>query len=349
MRTQYLVAIAILGLTLWGCSNSSSEISEFNSSDGDCSDWSEQVFVTEVPDFRILAPRVDESAADIQKVVEVFGIRVLALEGVTDRDLLLVANVLAQWIDNDEDGFPDNKKVQSELARQNSRMILGVDFDASIAPWHMTKQQFLDNEHAPTYGLDVTTINHSRFGLEPSDYTSEWQRFEPNRAPDATTEETLHLITDVGFAGVYPAAFWPGLDAGEAPEFASNAYKCHVESRKSQGLENGSRLTTAMDVARGGFFASIPNQYPDSAWYTRYDECEYACLVSEYVHWAAITRAGMMEGRVTGVPRTRETNGDEWGIETLEELMQVDKNVFELLNEPEFAFPSVAPDGTYRN
>lgn len=309
--------------------------------------WSEEIFETAPPDFQILTPRDDEVAADIEKVIEVFGIRLMALEGVTDRDLVLSANVLAQWIDNDEDGKPDNPKVQSELQRQNSRMILGVLFEESIGPWHEEKQQFLEHEAAPTFGLDVATINHWRFGLEPSPYSTEWQRFEPTRAPDAATEETLHLITNVGFSGVYPADFWNGTEG--TPEFASLVYNCYVEEHEGKGLEGASRLTTAMDNARGGFFEEIPDQYPAGAWYTRYDECEYECLVDEYVHWAAITRAGMMKGRVTGIPRDREGRGDEWAIETAEELEQIDPQVHELLNHSEFNFPSVAPDGSYRN
>lgn len=311
--------------------------------------WSEEIFETAPPDFQILTPRDDEVAADIEKVIEVFGIRLMALEGVTDRDLVLSANVLAQWIDNDEDGQPDNPMVQSELQRQNSRMILGVGFEESIGPWHQEQQQFLDYGDAPTFGLDVATINHSRFGLEPSPYSTDWQRFEPIRAADAATEETLHMITNVGFSGVYPADFWNGEFAEGTPEFASQVYKCYVDERKGKGLEGASRLTTAMDNARGGFFAEIPDQYPAGAWYTRYSECEYHCLVDEYVHWAAITRAGMMEGRVTGIPRNREGQGDEWAIETAEELEQIDPQVHELLNHSEFNFPSVAPDGSYRN
>ena len=312
-----------------------------------CRAWSEEVFETTPPDFEILTPRQDEKAADIEKVVEVFGIRLMALKGVTDRDLVLSATVLAQWLDNDEDGKPDNRKVQSELQRQHSRMILGVGFDRSIGPWHEKKQRFLRYESAPTYGLDVTTINHSRYGLEPSAYSDDWMIEEPLMAPDAATEETLHLVTDVGFAGVYPADFWSAIPG--IPEYASRVYRCYLTKQGEETLKGASRLTKAMDTARGGFFAEIPEQYPAGAWYTRYNECEYGCLAAEYVHWAAITLAGMMEGRVTGIPRDRDGNGDEWGIETAEDLEQRDPQVYELLTQKEFVFPSRAPDATYGN
>ena len=84
---------------------------------------------TLIPLTKIELPTEKEKSALISKTITVFGIKVFALEGVTDRDLKLVANVLAQWIDNDENGTPDNPDVHAEIVRQKSRMILGVTFD----------------------------------------------------------------------------------------------------------------------------------------------------------------------------------------------------------------------------
>lgn len=342
MRMLSGLAIAATVVFATGCS---AEESTKLQCEGDT--WSEEIFATTPPDFAILTPREDETAADIKMVIEVFGVRLMAVEGVTERDLVLSANVLAQWIDNDEDGRPDNTMVQSELQRQNGRMIVHANFD-ELGPWHDEKQRFLDDEHAPTYGLDVTTINHSRYGLEPSSYSDDWVVNDPTSAPDAASEETFHLMTDVGFAGVYPADFWPAFEEG-ASDFHSQVYQCFVAQQEGKGLEGASRLTAAMDTARGGFFADIPEQYPSEAWYTRYDECEYPCLAGEYLHWAGITRAGMMEGRVTGMARNRNGEGDEWSLETAEELRRSDPAISELLDRADINFPSVAPDGTYRN
>lgn len=347
MRKLPSVAIAGAVVLATGCS---AQQATDNATDSQCQSdqWSEEILATTPPDFEILTPRKDEFAAGIEKVTEVFGVRLMALEGVSERDLILTANVLAQWLDNDEDGKPDNRMVQSEIQRRNAKMILGVGFNDAIGPWHNEKQQLLDDENAPIYGLDVTTINHSRYGLEPSIYSDDWMISEPNRAPDAASEETFHLMTDVGFAGVYPAEFWPAFAEG-ADDSASQVSRCYVSQREGQGLEGASLLTSAMDTARGGFWAEIPEQYPPEAWYTRYDECDYACLAGEYLHWAGITRAGMMEGRVTGIARTRTGEGDQWSIETAEELREIDSKISELLDQTEIYFPSVAPDGTYGN
>jgi len=62
---------------------------------------------------------------------------------------------------------------------------------------------------------------------------------------DATVEEVLHTINSCGHVEVYPALY---------------------------ALQpNASELTDAMDVARGGQFITIPNPYPDEAWY-HYDD-----------------------------------------------------------------------------
>ncbi|MBT5090078.1 MAG: hypothetical protein HOM24_03225, partial [Flavobacteriales bacterium] len=62
---------------------------------------------------------------------------------------------------------------------------------------------------------------------------------------DATVEEVIHTINHVGHTNIYPNAF--------------------------SMQPNLSLMSTAMDVARGGQFMTIPNPYPASAWY-HYDD-----------------------------------------------------------------------------
>jgi hypothetical protein len=51
------------------------------------------------------------------KQVEVLGIHVLATADSSDEIVLHVANILAEYLDNDEDGVPDNQKVMDALIR----------------------------------------------------------------------------------------------------------------------------------------------------------------------------------------------------------------------------------------
>ena len=54
------------------------------------------------------------------KQVEVLGIRVLATADSSDEIVLHVANILADYLDNDEDGVPDNPKVMDALIKRKS-------------------------------------------------------------------------------------------------------------------------------------------------------------------------------------------------------------------------------------
>ena len=76
--------------------------------------------------------------------------------------------------------------------------------------------------------VDVDNFERSLIGL-----ISE----EPNIA---YLEEILHLVTQVGYANAYPEVF---------------------------GEFKGSRISQAMDVARGGFFKVTPKAYPENSWY----------------------------------------------------------------------------------
>ena len=290
-----------------------------------------------IPLTDIELPTENEKAALIGKTMTVFGIKILSLEGVTPRDLKLVANVLAQWIDNDEVGTPDNPAVLAEIVKRNSRMILGVSAD-QIGPWHDNSQRMLIDEHAPTYGLDVTSINHNWYGLPLSKYSQDHYRTDGLLPPDAATEEPFHLITDIGYANVYPSAFWRGEPDHDNP---SEDLRSHI-AKRGEGPMGASLLTVAMDNARGGYFENPPNQYPDNAWYTRLDDCGYKCFVSEYIHWGMISLLGYNETRGEDIQ-------DQWRITNVDSLGKQDPVLYGLLTNAEYNFPKNAPDGSYRD
>jgi hypothetical protein len=287
-----------------------------------------------IPLTGIELPNQNEKAASITKTMTVFGIKLLALEKVSDRDLKLVANILAQWIDNNEDGMPDNPAVLAEIVRQNSRMILGVTFD-KIGPWHEHSQKLLKDEHAPTYGLDVTSINHNWYNLPLSKYSQDHYRTHGVSPPDAATEETFHLITDIGYANVYPAAFWRGIKQNND----STTLLAHI-AKSGEGTKDASQLTTAMDNARGGYFKHPPEKYPDNAWYTRSDDCGYQCFVGEYIHWGMISILGFNEKRGENIK-------SQWQITDSDSLSKKDPMLYALLTNKEYSFPQNAPDGSY--
>jgi len=265
----------------------------------------------------ILQPTEIEQSASFDRKIQVFGIRVLAMPDVTSRDLTLCANILAQWIDNDEDGVPDNSIVLDEILKRNSYMVLGVS-GKQIGAWHENSQDVM-GDGEPAYGLDVSSINHNWYRLQPSEYSQDHYRTDGLFPPDGGSEETFHLITDLGYGNAYPKVFGRG---GE------------------DGKDERSILTLAMDNARGGFFPRERSLYPKGAWYTRKDPCSYQCFVGEYIHWGMITLLGFNKERGDAIQ-------DQWSITDADALKKRDPALYELLTNPEYRFPKIAPDGTY--
>lgn len=61
-----------------------------------------------------------------RKYIEVFGVTIVAARGVPDRKVLHAANVMAQYLDNDEDGIADNG-VACWLATKKAVLVMPDD------------------------------------------------------------------------------------------------------------------------------------------------------------------------------------------------------------------------------
>lgn len=126
------------------------------------------------------------------KKIEVFGLTVFATRSTSDSKLLHAANVLAQYLDNDADGFPDNKLVIKSLQKERGAMVMfssqreamGIDI----------------HRHIPEKVWDQMILV-ALFGNETLPNGAANRRF------DATYEEVLHLITSAGYAYAYPRIF----------------------------------------------------------------------------------------------------------------------------------------------
>ena len=205
------------------------------------------------------------------------------------------ASVLAQYLDNDEDGVVDNELVLNELVEKKVWLLMvenesELDAAIRIPPMGKPFQDLHDEE--------VTLINGS-------------PRF------DASLEEVLHLITQHGYAEVYPNIF---------------------------GENKDSEIAKAMDMARGGYFKNVPNSYPSNAWYTYDDKtCDYSCQITEYTYWALTSILGGQNypGRLDEIKQ-------EWRLNTKEKVKNSDPIVFSLMTDPQFSLPTNIPDGNYR-
>jgi hypothetical protein len=134
---------------------------------------------------------------------------------------------------------------------------------------------------------------------------------------DATVEEVIHTINHVGHTNIYPNAF--------------------------SMQPNLSLMSTAMDVARGGQFMTIPNPYPASAWY-HYDDwtCNYECMMIEYMYWAIVSYMGILDDA-----QTAQGISNEWEPYNATLLQSTDILMYALITDTQYKLPLLAPDGNY--
>lgn len=139
------------------------------------------------PNFTIVSHSDVGYTATNRKVV-VFGISIYAYSDVEDSKLLHAANLMAQYLDNDEDGIIDNQTLVNAMISNNATLYL----------WKKESQQ--------------GTINAQDLGADESIPT--WHTNGHTGRFDAALEEVWHVITHSGYAKAYPAVF--GEQAGSS-------------------------------------------------------------------------------------------------------------------------------------
>ncbi|MDD9974324.1 MAG: hypothetical protein OXU27_09975 [Candidatus Poribacteria bacterium] len=246
------------------------------------------------------------------KYVNVFGVHIFASQTNPEDKLSHAAGVLAQYLDNDEDGVPDNTLVLSHLVSRNVFIIMpgteaemeGLEMDLIAEAGYRFGQDLYGEETKPDFLVD------GKINARDGHYY------------DGALEEILHPITQHGYANAYPEVF---------------------------GEVRGSSLAKCMDVARGGYFERVPkggpkSGYPEEAWYHYTDEtCDYSCMVTEYIYWALTSILGTQD-----FPGRHEALDVEWELNTRERVKTGDAAVYELLTDPQYKFLTKAPDGNYR-
>ena len=233
------------------------------------------------------------------KSVEVFGIKILATKNTGDAKIIHAAKILAQYLDNDENGEVDNKLVVDKMTSVGATLVMFKDEDES--------EKFI-------YEYEGQDLRHAQ-GLYDDETITTFNKNNSNSRFDASLEEVLHLITHEGYSKVYP-------------ELAE---------------EKGSAIANAMDNARGGYFLSPPSKYPAGAWYSYDDEtCTYDCMITEYFYWSLTSVLGAQ-----AYPGRFDEIGHEWKLNTLEKVKSTDKDIYSILSNEKFSFPSILPDNIY--
>ena len=251
--------------------------------------------------------------------INVFGIYVVSTSSIPEVYQQHTANVLAQYIDNDADGVPDDEKIIANLRDRLAvfpvwtpelrEKVFSEPCDVHTAA-SMYRGNSDDDSDAWALNGGITSTNNinTRSGVN-------W---------DTNLEEVWHLISSAYYQ-VYPEYFADGRDCES----------CTGEF---------SKLTDALDAARGGRFFEAPSTYPEGAWYT-YD-IPYVGQAHEYMYWILMANFNALDPSITTYC---ENVYAEWrGGCNKEELKQKDVLAYDLLNNYGFKIPTVIPDGNYK-
>ena len=126
------------------------------------------------------------------KQVEIFGISIFATAKTPDSKILHAAGLLAQYLDNDNDGQPDNQLVILAIHQSKGAVVMSA-----------TRRE-ADKIDVHRYIPEKVWDNMTILGLHAEDT-------HPQGASrgvfDTAYEEILHLITSAGYANAYPDIF----------------------------------------------------------------------------------------------------------------------------------------------
>ena len=189
------------------------------------------------------------------KYVNVFGVVIVGTSGVPDNKVLHAAHVMAQYLDNNEDGVVDNPLVLETMLNQKSKGSAMVMFATES---EIESSGVFESNLMSKYGLQ------DLYGTETHPGGSSAQG-----GFDATLEEVLHLVTGKGYSPAYPTVFgeFPGTTIGDAMDLA----------------RGGQFMSIPSTYPEGAWY-----HYDDQT-------CDYGCMVTEYFYWALTSLLGAQD------------------------------------------------------
>merc|ERR1712198_283327 len=244
---------------------------------------------------------------------EVFGVPAFCEVGGNKNKCQHMLSVLAAYIDNNNDGCPDNPPAFLNNIKKTTLPAEEPGVGAVILTKKMSFS--MPAGFQKYYGLTM-------WEDETRPECSGTQATDSCR--DASLEEVFHLLTDKGYGPTWPSSL--GLYSS-----------------------SNSNLTRAMDMARNppsGTQLLKPSNgawsYPSGAWYKHPDPtCQYnRCQTTEY-HWHTMASyLGMYAGTSPGIPYT---------LNTKEKMVTGDPLAVAMIEDTTTGYrhPTVAPTGTY--
>ena len=265
------------------------------------------------------------------KYVNVFGLNIVARPNVPNEKIIHAAGVMAQYLDNDEDGVPDDLLLVEFLYDKKASLVMfadQADADANLPPININgllnminiglgigvdNLQDLQGSETIPNSISLDAYKHRTDG---GVYTEE--RF------DASLEEVLHLITHAGVSQKYPSVFGEG--DSELSSLIDN-----LNGNCGWGYEGDYKSPSGGECT--GFYA-----YRD-------ETCDYQCTQTEGIYWSLSTILGAQNytSRLDGI-------ADEWAIGEPEEFKENAAGIHTLLTSygEHSWLPRTLPNGRYQ-
>ena len=133
-------------------------------------------------------PSLQEVKKLLPKNIKVFDLNIFGSAATSDLKIIHAAKIMAQYLDNDEDGIVDNKLVHEMLVSRNATLLMFNNESEAEAAWMSGEYNFPNNSQLLFDDETIPSFNSNA----------------PNRRFDASLEEVLHLITHEGYSYVYP-------------------------------------------------------------------------------------------------------------------------------------------------
>ena len=148
--------------------------------------------------------------------INVFGIHLFGTATTPPAKLRHAAIILAEYIDNDEDGQPDNPKVLATMVQRKAFLFMTAN------------ERALNNMDHDVFQDAGFHHGQGQFATETNPGGDEF---------DASLEEVLHLVTHEGYAYAYPEVFGekPGTTLANCLDMARGGHFKRVPRRYPKG------------------------------------------------------------------------------------------------------------------
>ena len=177
MRKLAYLGIIFISILAFSCASCT------KNNDAEIPDNNGKINAGNDPNFKIVA-NTDVGFTAANRKVVVFDLNIYAYKEVEDAKLLHAANLMAQYLDNNEDGVVDNPTLLTALKNNKGHIYL---WKTSAQQGGLPLQDLGADETIPAWHTNGQT---GRF--------------------DAALEEIWHVITHSGYSKAYPTIFGEG-------------------------------------------------------------------------------------------------------------------------------------------